>query len=560
MKKVFLFAAIAAMLTACSSEELSNKDATIENGVDAPVAFSVYTQRAVTRAGLAGEITTDGLKTGTHKDVGFGVFGYYSNGETYASANTFPNFMYNQQVKWNATVTPNAWTYDPVKYWPNEYGNAAKSDDVDRVSFFAYAPWTLVTPSTGIPVVTNATSIADYDAFAASLGIAGVTDLATYKTYGSFATDDAAKAALDAINQQQILDIQNKNITALTRNTATGDPFIKYVVDPNPATSVDLLWGVAAVNYKTEWNSTVLTNITAGKPFIDLVKPNDQKGDGSISTDDPKVNFNLRHALAKLNVTIDYIDDAATPGGSAVGTIEGDPVTTKIFIREITIGGFVMKGALNLNNTSTGSYTDGWDMSATPVWTNPTPIPNWKAYDGVSEIDNDDETISFKDGRRDGKEGALDAENSSEKYLGLNPVLIQSKPYSTIVDAGGVTKFTDANVGVTKTKVNLFNSATATAPIYVIPRNKPIDIEIIYDVETVNPKLSTYLSDGVTHGSTIENKIRKKSTEIFISTNPIKMQAGVGYTLNIHLGMTSVKVDAVVENWVDGGSGNAKLP
>ena len=552
MKKVFLFAAIAAMLTACSSEELSNKDATIENGVDAPVAFSVYTQRAVTRAGLAGEITTDELKTGTHKDVGFGVFGYYSNGETYASANTFPNFMYNQQVKWNTTVTPNAWTYDPVKYWPNEYGNAAKSDDVDRVSFFAYAPWTLVTPSTGIPVVTNATSIADYDAFAASLGIASVTDLATYKTYGSFATDDAAKAALDAINQQQILDIQNKNITALTRNTATGDPFIKYVVDPNPATSVDLLWGVAASDYKTTWNAVLVTDIKEGKPYIDLVKPNDPTGSGS--TSDKKVNFNLRHALAKLNVTIDYIDDAATPDGSAVGTIEGDPVTTKIFIREITIGGFVMKGALNLNNTSTGSYTDGWG-----AWTNNTPIPNWKAYDGVSEIDNDDETITFKDGRRDGKEGALDAENSSEKYLGLNPVLIQSKPYSTIVDAG-VTKFTDANVGVTQTKVNLFNSTTDTAPIYVIPRNKPIDIEIIYDVETVNPKLSTYLSDGVTHGSTIENKIRKKSTEIFSTTNPIKMQAGVGYTLNIHLGMTSVKVDAVVEDWGVDGSGTAKLP
>ena len=496
MKKIFLITAVATLLTACSSEELQNTDAVLQNGAEIPVAFSIYTQRSVTRAGLPGEQTTATIAT-NDDNHGFGVFGYYTNGETYSSANTFPNFMYNQQVKGDGATTP-TWTYEPVKYWPNEYGDAATADDVDRVSFFAYAPWTKVTPSTGLP-------LAD----------------------------------------------QTKNITLMTKNNAIGDPYVKYVVDPDPATSVDLLWGVAAVDYSTTWGTGAAATVTAGEPFIDLTKPSDPLA--ATATGDNKVRFNLRHALSKLNVTIDYIDDAATPAGPAVGNIESAPVTTKIFIREIKIGGFTMKGALNLNNKGLGNYAAGTPAAGTPM-------PNWKAYDGVSDIANEDEDVRFKDGRKDGREGVTGNEAGNEKYLGLNPVLIQSVPYSTTLHTDGTTTvFNDANVGVTNTKVNLFNSATATDPIYVIPRDQNIDVEIIYDVETVNPKLSDFLSDGVTHGLSIENKIRKSSADIFGSAK--KMQAGIAYTLNIHLGMTSVKVSASVQGWDDTTSaGNAILP
>ena len=131
MKKIYLFAAAAALLTACSSEELANQEVAQQNA-EAPVAFSIYTPRTITRAGEAGELTT--IKVGDASKKGFGVFAYYSNGQKYAEANTFANFMYNQQVKGdgNGTAAPTKWSYEPVKYWPNEYGNAATSDDVDR--------------------------------------------------------------------------------------------------------------------------------------------------------------------------------------------------------------------------------------------------------------------------------------------------------------------------------------------------------------------------------------------------------------------------------------------
>lgn len=632
MKKLFIFAAAAAMLTACSSEELSSSQEVAQVGDEMPVAFSIYTPRTATRAGLPKEITTTSLKTGDHQDAGFGVFAFYTDGEGYLAANTFPNFMYNQQVLWDGS---SLWKYEPVKYWPNEYGNAAISDDVDRVSFFSYAPHVKVTPTTGVPVVTlgsggldevaasldityakttespvadKATYISylkqqgytgetddvtlkayiertynatytDIDAAISAVSAKGlkyissvvatpVTDVATYKSYidyinglpdGTTTTPDA-EALLREINKQQI---QSKNISALSRNNATGDPYVKYVVDTKPKTSVDLLWGVAAVDYKTTWDGNNYT-VKAGAPFIDLVKPNQPVGQASTLTGteitgpvdkDDKIRFNLRHALAKLSVTIDYFDDATTPAG-AVGALEASQ-ETKIFVREIHIGGFAMKGALNLNNSNAGTT-----MVYTPGSGNP--MPNWKAYDGLNEIDNEDEEVWFKDGRRDGSEGVIGAAANNEKYLGLNPVIVQSSPYVLDVDASKKVVFNSVwsgvNKGVTSTPVSIFGydaAGGADMPIYVIPRNQEIDVKIVYDVETVNPKLDNTLSDGVTKGSSIQNKISKLSSEVFSTLT--KMEAGKWYTIRLHLGMTSVKVEASVTDW---GTevGTAELP
>ena len=630
MKKIFLFAAAAALLTACSSEELSNSEVAQQNNAETPVAFSIYTPRNVTRAGLPKEITTGSLQTGAHKDAGFGVFGYYTDGEDYASANTFPNFMYNQQVKWDGSH----WKYEPVKYWPNEYGQSATSDDVDRVTFFSYAPWITVTPSTGVPVFEEMTTDAQFNSFVEGLNITyakttedvvsdqasyikylaqncytGSTDpadlklyieetyhhaafadiaeaityvvslnlkyikkvetvkvntLATYQVYiddingyaPNTTTAEIAKTMLNELNKKQI---QGKNITALTKNNGIGDPVAKYVVDAEPSKSVDLLWGVAAADYTTTWGPAK-AEVKKDFPFIDLLKPNSP--DGSAAADG-KVKFNLRHALAKLNVTVDYFDDGTDY--HQVGNLEASN-QTKIFIRAIKIGGFTMKGALNLNNADNGKY------ASTVIGTNTyegTPIPNWKAYDGLNEIENEDEEVWFKDGRRDGSEGVIGAVASNEKYIGINPNLIQSSPYVLAYDANKNiafdTEWSTVNKGVTKTAVNLFgNDATGSRsaePIYVIPRNQDIDIEIIYDVETVNPKLTGTLSDGKTKGLSIKNDIRKTSREVFGGTGnqSIKMQAGVFYTIHIHLGMTSVKTEATVQDW-DKAAGIAVLP
>ena len=144
MKKVFLFAVAAAALVACSNEELSTPENSLVNSKEAPVNFSVYTQRGMTRAGAPGDLTNDNIG-----GAGFGVFAYYTAGEGYDQKAT-PNFMYNQKVTCDGTATAGTlWKYEPVKYWPNEYGSTAVSEEVDQLTFFAYAPWTDIEPTTG---------------------------------------------------------------------------------------------------------------------------------------------------------------------------------------------------------------------------------------------------------------------------------------------------------------------------------------------------------------------------------------------------------------------------
>lgn len=493
MKKVFLFAVAAAALVACSNEELSTPENSLVNSKEAPVNFTVYTQRGLTRAGAPG--TIDNTNIGT---LGFGVFGYYTPGEAYDQKAT-PNFMYNQKVTKGAQAT--AWTYEPVKYWPNEYGTAAVSDEVDRVSFFAYAPWTEVDPTTGNIVV-------------------------------------------DASSTEPTDHQQKYNIVSVNKNTASGDPIIKYVVDTDPATSVDLLWGVAADDAADKY-SAIGGNTAApvaGKPFIDLVKP------GKPDTD--LMSFNLKHALAKVKVTIDYIADANTPEPTQGQTAADiNPDQTRIYVRNFRMTGFATKGALNLNN-SEGTVGE----------------PLWKDFDGVKDLAFDE--VVFQDGRKDGKEGETNGAQTNETPQGLNSTIIENYCAPAIDNDGKITGFgATKSEGVTATPKLLLGDGTYDPTsqnaadegyFFVIPRNEgttSVDVTIAYDVETIDPALAGKLSDGETHGISIENIISK--SDIF---GGIDFKAGYVYEIKIHLGMTSVKIEATVTDWETGANVHVNLP
>ena len=114
-------------------------------------------------------------------------------------------------------------------------------------------------------------------------------------------------------------------------------------------------------------------------------------------------------------------------------------------------------------------------------------------------------------------------------------MVIQSKPYND-----------NPTAGVTKDAVNLFNSTDKNASVFVIPSSEPLKVTIVYDVETKDDKLATVLSDGVTHGSTVENAISKS---IQIGGTDFSLEAGKKYSIALHIGLTSVKFDATVSNW-----------
>ena len=251
-------AALALMASCSSSNDDLNGGATTPQESNVPLTFSSYLGRtATTRAGATGTITTDGAgNTTSLQTEGFGLFATYTDNATY-TATTGPNFMYNTKV------STKDWTYSPLRYWPNETsttnadGKGATSEGVDRLSFFAYAPYVEATATTGA---------------------------VTENTVG---------------------------ITALTANNVTTDPKVTYVVADDPSKSVDLLWGVVPAG-TTKWSNVTGTDIdiAEGKPYLNLIKPKTNQ----------KVNLLFKHALAKLNLNVVGAFDAVTGGTKDAAT------------------------------------------------------------------------------------------------------------------------------------------------------------------------------------------------------------------------------------------------
>ena len=128
---VGLIALAALAFVGCAKDE-------VKSSVDNAIEFGTCLGRdAQTKGSVFDTETMQG------ENVGFGVFAYYTNDAQYSGAAT-PNFMNNQQVTYNESAK--AWTYAPVKYWPNEA--------TDYVSFFAYAPYDEYTvPGSGDPII-----------------------------------------------------------------------------------------------------------------------------------------------------------------------------------------------------------------------------------------------------------------------------------------------------------------------------------------------------------------------------------------------------------------------
>jgi hypothetical protein len=442
------------MLAACSENDLTQSSQTQENNEQA-VLFGAYVNRGTTRAGWAGTLTTS---TGTKnlQTEGFGVFGYYTNDELY-SQNSKPDFFYNQKVTHDGN-----WTYTPIKYWPNEFGATAESQAEDKLTFFAYAPYVNVNINTGIAQPSTGEEL-------------------------------------------------ETGIISLTRNTALGDPYVKYYASFDPEKCVDLCFGVAKEDFKSSVDGDN-NDVDAGMPYINVKKPkiND------------RIFFDFKHALAQLNVQIDADVDQANHVVS-----DGLDAKTKIFVREVTFEGFADKGMLNLSSET----VPGEDYT-----------PKWVDLSGINEIKSGKVTIY--DGRRDGREGQVNASAPNEKPQNLNPEIISNE---------GNSKF-----GVPANElVNLFAGNAKNSPILVIPTSEPLSVTIVYDVETEDDNLASFLSDGKTHGSSVENKITKAIT---IGSEGLKLAAGKSYIVKLHLGMNSVKFDAVVTDWVDASDADVELP
>lgn len=141
---IFVFTLL--LFGGCKSED-SEGSIVVEEPLK--VTFDTYLQEASgsTRVSYpthsVGELTESSLRT-----AHFGVFSMSTGNARYAyntaTAQTPFNFMFNQEVGWGGA----AWSYEPVKYWPNDNQPADDqtppaqgSQEHSYLSFYAYAPY-----------------------------------------------------------------------------------------------------------------------------------------------------------------------------------------------------------------------------------------------------------------------------------------------------------------------------------------------------------------------------------------------------------------------------------
>ena len=120
MRRFFLLVTATLLLVACQHEADDQTDSYVPSSE--AISFDAATGGTETRA--VGEINDNAAL----RAKSFGVFACRTGKESYENATVSSDFMHNQQV----TYASSAWTYSPVKYWPN---NAD-----EHISFFAYAP------------------------------------------------------------------------------------------------------------------------------------------------------------------------------------------------------------------------------------------------------------------------------------------------------------------------------------------------------------------------------------------------------------------------------------
>lgn len=565
MKKKFTYfvAAVCAALTfsACSSDKLeAYSGQTLENPESPSNAISFGTYMGKTGTTRAGYENTTGMTTALLKDGGtsggFGVFAYYTGKNTYgqqqkstytsesgSASNISPNFMYNQQV----TYSTDHWTYDPIKYWPNDFANpgavdnqsdAAQGSDTygGNVSFFAYAPYVEVTQATAANI-------------------------------------DGANPATGAINGSITAD----GITHLSGNAYAGDPIVTYTIpsDINEGGNwVDLLWGTAnGTSQKATDTGTANTNTGVGGSAIQgspgtthatailddnfvNANLNKQKVDGT-------VGFLFKHALAKIgggnsNAKVGFLvqldldnkndgtPSTAVTGGTrqtfnTSGSGEANAWRTIVTIKSIEITNDLNGATEGLGDGAVGLGGTATLNLATGQWSAPT------STDAFTQTIGGPQTTPTYNAVLNTKIAEYKTAGSPDVTWFTDLTSTNKYDYFTYTNAGtNADPNAGTHPGVTETAQSVYNDVNQS-PIIVYPGTTPkFKVTVDYIVRTYDANLSGECTE-------VEQIISK----VIQFANPVELNKY--YTLLMHLGLTGIKFTASVSDWDDDTDGNGNI-
>ena len=486
MKKSIILAAVAALVLAgCAKNEtfvnVADRDA---------VNFGAYSGRTLTKAGSTDDMNLEALKKA---DAGFGVFATYTGTDAFEDAandaGATDDFMNNQKVTWDGA----AWSYSPVKYWPNPT-NGQKADD-QHISFFAYAPY------------------AEPTGAANEIGITG---------FGKEVANDDPN---DASSPKHLHNIVN------------------YTFSKDQA-NVDLMWGYKAKDTSTDpVTYTINNNLTRTTDKVRFVFQHlfaklggSQEGAGASSTDpytDPAYVANglvVKANAQTINptngfgenegtkITISKIVIASAPereGPDANGDGEPDNVVTDIDGTALDYADADITGKLDL-------YTGVFTPASTALT---------QFSQTITNLVDDPATPEDESSTTDNSE--------------LADFLKEPATFTT---------WTDLTVkGVVEKALNVYKDESN--PVILIPGTKPVvDITITYYVRTYDEKLGTVKCSQVPQ--TVFGRIKfgeiKKNTKynivMILGLNDVKFEAVVEDWTN-----GSTWVDADGDGEVDEG-------
>ena len=547
-KKLFLFAAAAVALASCTETDLSGDTSFAKESTSDAIQFSAKAGNSgVTRAVVAKNYSqgaignADGDFTTSLQKARFGVFAYHTSTGNYnpatvssAPSNIAPNFMYNQELIYGSATT-DGWVYDPVKYWPNgiDAANVANNpsntatelNQAQRLSFFAYAP---------------------------------------YMEQGTTATDGTKPTDVSAKNVQTPLTIDhdgdagtakvNNGIVAISDNTSTANVWVKYVMPvAEESKAVDLLWGVRGQKSYSETDGTNNTVDKLGNSYnINLTK----------QTVDEKVKFLFKHALTKIGgQTVTTEDKDGTPSGNdkigfkivadvdinTESTAEDhddqakyfgsdfDKAKTLITLKSIKIqDGKTATADAETSvtgiTTNSGIFNSGWFNIETGQWSN-------------QEVTGTGSTINIV-----AKSDATNQDNTDDADYSINPDIREATGYTKSGEAGPKKLVADGKTwdnaqkptGIYTTAVPVFAQENIPGVTLIPGTNQDLYITVDYFVRTADPNLASGYS-------LVEQVISNKISLATLESNKY-------YTIIMHLGMTSVKFEAVVADWVTNNS------
>ena len=511
------------------------------------LSFSTYLGRSKkeTRAGATGNIDTEVLKGA---DYGFGVFAFYTGTDNYtdfrtqngAGKTSYPNFMYNQKVTYNPTSTSEItkWEYSPIKYWPNDVQNGKVDDQENdentkpatssekyggKVSFFAYAPYVEVSQGGSPALIDN--------------GI---------PTTGSTTTG--------------ILKLSGNKWNGASSQDRFSDPYLLYAIPTNYSDDfVDLLWGTKGgtnQNVNNESNKGVTGPGVQGVSTTDyastLLEKYVTNADLTKQTTTGVIGFLFKHALSKvggsyqgdeegddedkntptngLMVVLDLDDEGEESGADleAFDTPLNDktPYKTKVTIRDIQITAKMLQKDADGKKPGQDGYTptyyktnQGYLNLATGQWD----------FSSVNEsTDNSDEALTITHNvTSNSSETAVQTASSGELSENI------AEPSSVSEGATGFAN--DLPIGVTTTPKNVYEDE-GNALVFFPQTYPELTITIDYLVRTYDLNLANEYS-----------AVGQKITKTLTFTNPVELNKM--YNILIHLGLTSVKFTATVDDW-----------